>query len=104
MAPMRLALKSTLTFLAVYVAVAGGVAWWTATQLRASADSLAHSTAELVGGELARTLADSAVDDLQRGDETTRARLAQIVDDLTEHSSILTSLAVVDRSGKVIAG
>jgi signal transduction histidine kinase len=103
-APIRLALKSTLTFLAIYVAVVGGVAWWMVMQLRASAESLAQSTAELVGGELARTVAESAIDDLQRGDETTRARLAQIVDDLTEHSSILTSVAVVDRSGKVIAG
>jgi signal transduction histidine kinase len=101
---MRLALKSTLSFLFIYLVVVAGVAWWTAAELRASADSLAESTAQLVGGEVARTLAASAVEQLQRGDEPTRARLEQIVDDVTHHSSILTSVAVVDRTGKVIAG
>lgn len=101
---MRLALKSTLTFLAIYLVVVGGVAWWTAAQLQASADSMAESTAQLVGGEVARTLADSAVEQLQRGDEATRTRLEQIVDDVTQHSSILTAVAIVDRSGKVVAG
>jgi signal transduction histidine kinase len=101
---MRLALKSTLSFLVIYLAVVGGVAWWTAAQLQASANSMAEATAQLVGGEVARTLADSAVEQLERGDEATRARLEQIVDDITHHSSILTSVAIVDRTGKVIAG
>jgi signal transduction histidine kinase len=101
---MRLALKSTLAFLAIYLLVVGGVAWWMAGQLQALADNMAESTAQLVGGEVARALADSAVDQLQRSDDATRARLAQIVDDVTQHSGILTSVAIVDRSGKVIAG
>jgi signal transduction histidine kinase len=101
---MRLALKSTLAFLAIYLLVVGGVAWWMAGQLQALADGMAESTAQLVGGEVARALADSAVEQLQRSDDATRARLAQIVDDVTEHSGILTSVAIVDRGGKVIAG
>jgi len=101
---MRLALKSTLAFLAVYLVVVGAVAWWMATQLQALASSMAESTAQLVGSEVARVLADFAVEELQRADDTTRARLEQIVDDVTQHSGILDSVAVVDRSGKVVAG
>src|SRR5215470_6251159 len=101
---MRLALKSTLAFLAVYLVVVGAVAWWMATQLQALASSMAESTAQLVGSEVARVLADFAVEELQRADDTTRTRLEQIVDDVTQHSGILTSVAVVDRSGKVVAG
>src|SRR5262249_29091084 len=101
---MRLALKSTLAFLAVYLVVVGAVAWWMATQLQALASSMAESTAQLVGSEVARVLADFAVEELQRADDTTRARLEQIVDDVTQHSGILDSVAVVDRSGKGGAG
>jgi len=101
---MRLALKSMLAFLAIYLVVVGGVAWWMAGQLQAVADNMAESTAQLVGDEIARALADSAVEQLQRADDATRARLEQIVGDVTQHSGILTALAVVDRSGKVVAG
>jgi signal transduction histidine kinase len=102
---MRLAFKSTLAFLVIYLVVVGSVAWWVTMQLSALTDSMAASTAQLLGGEVARALADSALDQLQRADDAaTRARLAQIVDDVTQHSSILTSLAVVDRNGTVVAG
>jgi len=101
---MRLALKSTLAFFAIYVVVLGAVAWWMAGQLQTLATGVAENTAQLVGGEIARALADSAIDELQRSDDATRARLNQIVDDLTQHSSILTAVAVVDRTGKVVAG
>jgi signal transduction histidine kinase len=101
---MRLALKSTLAFLAIYLVIVGAVAWWMAGQLAALSTGVAESTAQLVGSEIAHALTDSAIDELQRSDDATRARLNQIVDDVTQHSSILTSVAVVDRSGKVIAG
>jgi signal transduction histidine kinase len=101
---MRLALKSTLAFLPVYLIVVGGVAWWMAAQLQSLSNDMARSTAQLVGGEVARALADSALDQLLRADDETRARLEQIVDEVTQHSGILTSVAVVDRAGTVIAG
>lgn len=101
---MRLALKSTLAFLLAYLIVVGGVAWWMTAQLQSLANGMARGTAQLVGGEVARALADSALDQLLRADDETRARLERIVDDVTQHSSILTSVAVVDRAGTVIAG
>jgi signal transduction histidine kinase len=101
---MRLALKSSLAFFAIYLVVVAIIAWWMAAQLETLANGMAETTAQLVGGEVARALADSAVEELQRADETTRARLEQIVDSVTEHSGILTSVAVVDRNGRVVAG
>src|SRR5215470_19206374 len=98
---MRLALKSTLAFFAIYVVVLGAVAWWMAAQLQTLATGVAENTAQLVGGEIAHALADSAIDELQRSDDATRARLNQIVDDVTQHSSLLTAVAVVDHTGKV---
>jgi signal transduction histidine kinase len=73
-------------------------------QLRSLANDMAESTAELVGSEVGRVLADSAIEQLLRADDATRDRLERIVDDVTQHSSILVSVAVVDRTGKVIAG
>ncbi len=101
---MRLATKSTLGFLALYLAVVGGVAFWMATQLQSLARNMAENTAQMVGGEVARALTTSAVEQLQRADDATLARLQQIVDDVTQHSSILTAVAIVDRGGRVIAG
>ena len=77
---MRLALKSTLSFLLVYLVIVGGVAWWMAIQLQSLASDVAESTTQLVGGEVARALSDSAVAQLVRADDDTRARLKQIVD------------------------
>lgn len=101
---MRLALKSTLSVLVIYLVVVCAVAWWLTAQLNGLATSMAENTAQLVGGEVARALTNSALDQLQRADDTTRARLEQIVDGVTQHSGIVTSLAVVDRNGTVIAG
>jgi signal transduction histidine kinase len=101
---MRLALKSTLSLLLVYLLVVAGVGWWMAAQLQSLANGMAESTAQLVGGEVARAVSSSALDELLRADETTRQRLEQIVADVTEHSSILTSVAVVDRAGTVVVG
>lgn len=101
---MRLALKSTLAFAVIYVVVVTGIAVWMVRQLRSAAAEMAHATAQLVGDEVARTLTASALDQLLREDALTMVRLHQIVGDVTQHSSMLTSLAVVDRSGSVIAG
>jgi signal transduction histidine kinase len=101
---MRLALKSTLTFVLIYLLIVGGVAWWMAVQLRSLANTIAESTAELVGSEVARVLTEPALEQLQRGDEATHSRLEQIVDDVSQHSSVLTSVAVVDHAGRVVAG
>ena len=101
---MRLALKNTLVLLALYFAVVGAMGWWTVQQLDELARAMVVNAARLIGDEVASALSESARDQLRSDDPAARERLAQIVDQVTEHSSLLTSLAVVDSSGMVIAG
>ena len=101
---MRLAFRGTLLLLAIYLVFVGGVAWWMVAQFNALASDMAAATAQLVGGEVARALTDSALERFARPDAAARAQLEQLVDQVTHHSGILKSLAVVDRNGTVIAG
>src|SRR5262245_52671121 len=101
---MRLALKNTLVLLALYFAVVGAMGWWTVQQLNELARAMVVNAARMIGDEVASALSESAREQLRSDDPAARERLAQIVDQVTEHSSLLTSLAVVDRTGMVIAG
>lgn len=101
---MRLAFRGTLLLLAIYLVFVGGVGWWMVALFNALASDMAETTAELVGGEVARALTDSALERFAHPDDATRAQLEQLVDQVTHHSGILRSLAVVDRNGTVIAG
>src|SRR5512143_3766244 len=101
---MRLALKNTLLLLGLYFVAIGGLGWWMAQQLDELAHAMVLNAARLVGDQVASSLSDSALQQLRSDDPAARLRLAEIVDQVTEHSSLLTSVAVVDRTGQVIAG
>ncbi|HSP99503.1 MAG TPA: ATP-binding protein [Candidatus Dormibacteraeota bacterium] len=101
---MRLALKNTLLLLGLYLVAIGGVGWWMVQQLDELAHAMVVNAARLVGDQAASSLSESALQQLRSDDPAARLRLAQIVDQVTEHSSLLTSVAVVDRAGQVIAG
>ncbi len=101
---MRLALKNTLALLATYLLVVGVVGWWMLKQLDELSHNVVTTTVRVVGTEMAKALTDSALQQLREDDPAARQRLAEIVEQVTERSSILTSLAVVDGSGRVIAG
>ena len=101
---MRLALKQTLALLAVYLLVVGGVGWWMVQQLDAMAHAMVANTARLVGDEVASAVTDAALQQMHSPDPAARFRLTEIVDQLTERSAILTSMAVVDGGGQVLAG
>ncbi|HYD50659.1 MAG TPA: ATP-binding protein [Terriglobales bacterium] len=100
---MRLALKSTLALLITYAAILVAVGVWTYNELRHLSTELAGETARLIADEVARTVTGSALDDLLQGDEASRLRLERIVSEIAARSAILTSLAVVDRNGIVVA-
>jgi len=100
---MRIAVKGTIAFLGLYILVLAGAAVWAEIHLRAVASTLAAGTARLVGNEIARTVRESATEELLTPDQATRDRLAKIVDDVTEHSNVVVSLSVVDASGRVVA-
>ena len=101
---MRLAIKSSLAFLVLYAVILGAVTLWIELYLRSVAEDMMDKTAWLIGSEIARTVSESATDQLLKDDAQTRKKLVDIVDDVTEHSQIVASLAVVDDMGKVVAG
>ena len=100
---MRLAIKGTLAFLALYMAVLAGAGLWVEYQLRSLSVALVDETARLMGSEIAKTVSDSAREQLIDPNADTRRRLDRIVADLTEQSDIVTSIAVVDNDGRVVA-
>jgi signal transduction histidine kinase len=99
---MRFATKSTLTLLVVYLGLLGGLALWLDYQLRTMADTLMEGTARLVGREIATAMSESALDQLLHADPSARARLEQIVANLTARSDVVASIAVVDDTGTVV--
>ncbi len=100
---MRLAVKGVLLLLALYLAFLGGVAVWVGHSLRAVSNSLIQNTARMIGKEVASAISKSAVEDLVQGDPAARLRLEQLVADVSEHSEVVESIAVVDEAGKVAA-
>jgi signal transduction histidine kinase len=101
---MRLAIKGSLAFLILYVVILGAVTLWIELYLRSVADDMMDKTAWLIGSEIARAVSESATEQLLKEDAHTRQKLVDIVDDVTEHSQVVASLAVVDEKGKVVAG
>ncbi len=99
---MRLAVKSTVTLIALYLLILGGLAIWMERELRSVAGSLMEDTARLVGGEIAAAMSESALAQLLQGDPATRQHLEQIILDLTTRSDVVAAIAVVDESGKVV--
>jgi signal transduction histidine kinase len=101
---MRLAVKSVLAILALYVTVLAGIGIWLQYEFSSLATSLVRNTARLIANEIAGAVSGPAVDQLVAGKEADRERLAQIVARISEESDIVDSVAVVDKTGTVVAG
>jgi two-component system, sporulation sensor kinase E len=101
---MRLAVKGVLLLLALYLVFLGGVAVWVGYSLQVVSNSLIKNTARIVGREVASAISKSAIESLLQGDPAARARLEQLVADVSEHSEVVESIAVVDESGTIAAG
>ncbi len=99
---MRLAVKSTVTLIALYLLTLGGLVVWMEYELRSAATSLMEDTARLVGGEIAAAMSESALDQLLQADPGTRQRFEQIVADLRQRSDVVASMTVVDETGVVV--
>lgn len=99
---MRLAVKSTVTLIALYLLIVIGLGFWMEHQLRSAANSLMADTAQLVGTEIAAAMSESALEQLLQGEPATRQRLTQIVSELSKRSNVLASIAVVDDTGRVV--
>jgi signal transduction histidine kinase len=99
---MRVALKSTLALVILYLLILGGLTAWMEYEIRSVATSLMEGTARLLGSEIATAMSGSALDELLEADPMTRQRLVQIVADLTKRSNVVASISVVDHGGQVV--
>ena len=100
---MRLAVKSTVALIALYLLTLAGLVVWMEYELRSAATSLMEDTARLVGSEIAAAMSEPALDQLLlQADPATRQRFEQIVADLRERSDVVASMTVVDETGSVV--
>jgi len=100
---MPLGSRRTLILIAAYIAFAAGIAVWLDHEGRSLAIRLINNTARLIGREITAAVSERAIDQLIQRDSSTRQRLQQVVDDLTEHSEVIDSIDIVDESGRVVA-
>ena len=100
---MRLALKNTLFLLAGYgtvLLVLGGVAVFQLLMLQANNQK---ETARLFAREVASALTEPSLDRLLQADRQARQNLRTLIEQLTRHSQVVTSVSVIDKNGRVVA-
>jgi signal transduction histidine kinase len=100
---MRLALKNTLFLLAGYgslLLVLGGIAVFQLLILQANEQK---EVARLFAHEVASALAEPSLDRLLQADRTTRQNLRTLIEQLSRNSQVVTSISVIDRTGRVVA-
>src|SRR5262245_24912478 len=97
---MRLAFRNTLHLLSIYLAVLAGAAM---LQLLAFESGVQRETARLFAREVASALTEPSLDRLMQADVEARRSLKSMIEQLTRHSQVVSSIAVVDRNGRVVA-
>jgi len=100
---MRLLSKAAIALFVFYGLFLAGVAFWMEHSVQSVSRSLRENTARLIGNDIAAAIAKAAIDELRVNDPSTRARLEEIIEDITARSEVVSSLSVVDVRGKVVA-
>jgi signal transduction histidine kinase len=100
---MRLPLQRALLPLVLYLLLVAALAWWANEALDAAASTVMDDTAHLVASEVAAALDEQLVNDLVEGKPGDRFRLIDQIRELTERSTTVRSLQVVDRQGEIFA-
>ena len=100
---MKLGLKSTIGVLVGYsvlmIAFALGMDRW----LRSLEEKVSADTVRLLAREQANLLVERSLATLEHPDPVSQRLLRERVEDLTLMSDVVSSVAVVDRTGKVVA-
>lgn len=100
---MRLMVKSALGMTLGYLVLLALMAVYVERSLRALEDELSADTLRLLAREQANLVTERSVETLRDPDAPSRRRLQERLQDLTLLSQVVTSLAVVDKTGRVIA-
>jgi len=100
---MRLALKNTLFLLAGYAALLLVLAAFAVFQLMVLEARVEKDTARLFAREVAGALTEPSLDRLLQADREARQNLKTLIEQLTRNSQVVSSISVVDRTGRVVA-
>ena len=100
---MKLGLKSTLGVLAGYLLLMAAFALGMDHWLRSLEERLSADTVRLLAREQANLIVERSLETLKYPDAGSQQRLRQRIQDLTLLSEVVSSLAVVDRDGQVVA-
>ena len=100
---MKLGLKSALGLAAAYLVLVTALAMGLERSLRSLEETLSADTVRLLAREQANLVFERSVAALRYPDADSRRRLHERIEDLTMLSEVVTSLAVVDALGRVVA-
>lgn len=100
---MRIAVRTTLVMLILYVVALGGLAFLVERDLRSSVRDVMENTAHLVGNEVAAALHESVMKQLLEGDREASKELKETIGTLIERSDIVTSIDVINKAGQIVA-
>jgi signal transduction histidine kinase len=100
---VKLSLKSALGLVAAHLVLVGALAVGLEGTLRSLEEQLGADTARLLAREQATLVFERSMAALQQPDAASRRRLRERIEDLTVLSEVVTSLAVVDAEGRVVA-
>jgi signal transduction histidine kinase len=100
---MRLGVKLSLLLLAGYGVLVGVFAWGLDRWLRLFDAVITHETVGLLAREKGAEISERMFEALHVADEISQRRLRERIEDAVSLSELLTSLAVVDAGGRVVA-
>ena len=100
---MRFVTKAAIVLLVLYVGFVGGMAYWMERSVRLVSRSVLKNTARLIGNDIAAVISKSAIEGLRLADPDSRQRLEQTIEDITSRSEVVSSVSVIDATGKVVA-
>jgi signal transduction histidine kinase len=100
---VKLGLKSALGLAVAYLVLVAALAFGVERSLRSLEETLGAETVRLLAREQASLVFERGVAALRFPDADSRRRLHERIEDLTMLSEVVTSLAVVDASGRVVA-
>jgi hypothetical protein len=100
---MRLAVKNTLFLLAGYAGLLLILAAVAVFQLLMLEARVQQETARLFAREVAGALTEPSLDRLLQNDREARRNLKTLIERMTTNSQVVSSISVVDTSGRVVA-
>jgi signal transduction histidine kinase len=100
---LRIAAKATLYVGTGYLLTVVALAFLVHERIARREEEVAQRAAHLVGHEIAAAMSEASLARILRADLPTRTHLRRLIDGLSEDSSLLASVTVVNQLGTVVA-